>query len=401
MSAAENIRDVELDLLGAALADPTTTEIALAGDQFEDPTSGIIWETIRRIHRSGRIADPLTVAQEATECGARVDHTNIVPLFGRGMVVDARVYADAITSTAARRAMATVIAKAQAQLGAGEPLDTIARTLGTAGAAATGAEAEVEKACTLGEFTSVDLPEHDWVIPGLLDRGDRLVLTGAEGLGKSYLMRQMAACAAAGIHPFDATATQPRTVLVVDAENPLRIMVQSWRQLGQSLERLKATTGDRLWITRYPQGLDLGSEHDRLALHELCRAINPDLLVIGPAYKLYVGGAQQREEDLARLVTNCLDGLREEFGFALILEHHSPHAAPGQKRTVRPIGSSLWLRWPEFGIGLAPDDQSRPGHRMAWLKHWRGARDERSWPERIEQATLLPWQEAAPSGYPA
>nr|DAN96755.1 MAG TPA: replisome organizer [Caudoviricetes sp.] len=44
------------------------------------------------------------------------------------------------------------------------------------------------------------------------------------------------------------------------------------------------------------------------------------------------------------------------------LEHHSPHAAPGMtQRSVRPIGSSLWLRWPEFGMGIRPRPDTRGG----------------------------------------
>ena len=62
---------------------------------------------------------------------------------------------------------------------------------------------------SLREFLDRDDPPFDWVVPGLLERGDRLILTGAEGLGKSVLMRQLAVCAAAGVHPF--TPPQGRT----------------------------------------------------------------------------------------------------------------------------------------------------------------------------------------------
>jgi RecA-family ATPase len=48
------------------------------------------------------------------------------------------------------------------------------------------------------------------VIPGLLERRDRLMLTGEEGLGKSYLLRQIAVMAAAGLDPFDHRQDQAR-----------------------------------------------------------------------------------------------------------------------------------------------------------------------------------------------
>ncbi len=44
---------------------------------------------------------------------------------------------------------------------------------------------------------------YDWLVPNLLERKDRLIVTGGEGSGKSYLLRQMAVMMASGMHPFD------------------------------------------------------------------------------------------------------------------------------------------------------------------------------------------------------
>src|SRR5690606_2357350 len=72
---------------------------------------------------------------------------------------------------------------------------------------------------TLAEFLSGGDDPADWVIPGLLERGDRFILTGSEGLGKSVLFRQIAVGAAAGIHPFTQRRIDPNRVLYVDVEN--------------------------------------------------------------------------------------------------------------------------------------------------------------------------------------
>ncbi|WP_233152672.1 AAA family ATPase, partial [Mycobacterium sp. NS-7484] len=53
----------------------------------------------------------------------------------------------------------------------------------------------------MGEFLAV-ADEHHWLIPGLLERMERIVLTGAEGGGKTVLCTQLATCMAAGMHPF-------------------------------------------------------------------------------------------------------------------------------------------------------------------------------------------------------
>ncbi|MER6074253.1 hypothetical protein ABT187_36580 [Streptomyces sp. NPDC001817] len=81
-------------------------------------------------------------------------------------------------------------------------------------------------------------------------------------------------------------------------------------------------------------------------------------------------------------------------GAAMLLEAHAPHAAAGAKRRdLRPIGSSLWLRWPEFGFGLSPSDE--PGAQALRLMDWvprRGARSERNWPEQFCEGVTWPWQ---------
>lgn len=208
----------------------------------------------------------------------------------------------------------------------------------------------------------------------------------------SVLMRQIGYMVSAGLHPFTLDPIPPRRVLFVDCENPERIMMARLGELRQVARTRRAKS--TMALRRFPQGLDLATPKDRMELHHLCTIVRPELLLIGPAYKLYVGGAGAREEDLARQVTAALDSLREEFGFALILEHHSPHAAPGvEKRSVRPIGSSLWLRWPEFGMGIRPQAGSHPTDRLGELRAWRGPRDERPWPDELVGGgpNRLPW----------
>lgn len=223
---------------------------------------------------------------------------------------------------------------------------------------------------------------YDWLIPGLLERGDRLIVTGGEGRGKSTLLRQIAVQTAAGIHPFTLEDMARHRVLLVDLENPK----QSVRRKLAEIVRGRDIPDDTLWVARWPSGIDLTNPDEQEAMTALLTKLRPELLVIGPMYKL----AQHLDKEEASSATaSVLDHWRGEFNFALIMESHQPHQTivDGQRfRPERPFGSSLWMRWPEFGICL--EDRGV-------LRHWRGPREEREWPEKLYRGEEWPWMAEA------
>ncbi len=221
-------------------------------------------------------------------------------------------------------------------------------------------------------------PEYDWLVPELLERGDRLIVTGPEGGGKSTLLRQIAIQLAAGLHPFNADRVPPMKVLFVDLENSRRQIKRKLRPLRLAAASYEPVPG-LYWEIR-PEGLDLLGGDDGQWLLQILLAIKPDLLITGPIYKLANG--DPTEERTAKTVTTWLDRIRKEAGCAIILEAHSPHAVNGHKQPERPYGASLWKRWPEFGLYLSPE-----GH----LRHWRGPRDERAWPAALHRGGEWPW----------
>jgi replicative DNA helicase len=263
--------------------------------------------------------------------------------------------------------------------------------------------AQVTDLMDLDQFADLALPDEEWIIPGILARGDRLILTGAEGLGKSMLTRQLAVCAGVGLHPFGGGYFTPRKVLVVDVENPTRIMRDRFYDIRAAVRALGITYDRRnIQIVRRPEGMDLAQKDDRDWLADRMHAHRPDLLVIGPAYKLYNGGGFAREEDLARSVTAALDALRERYHCSLILEAHSPLPPSGAHvRDLRPFGSSLWMRWPEFGYGIRAtiDSGGSLVPEIVTVHPWRGPRDERRWPLHLKRGEVrleLPWNEYVP-----
>lgn len=255
---------------------------------------------------------------------------------------------------------------------------------------------KVDLAPDLWEFIGQEDAPYDWVIPDLLERGDRLILTGFEGLGKSMLTRQLAVCTAAGIHPFLWGQTfEPRRVLVIDCENSERQGRRRFRPLAAaSIKAQRRVPNGGLRLIHRPEGIDLTREADAAWLMERVTAHEPDLLIVGPFYRLHMG--DMNDERVARKVVGVLDAVRTKADCALVTEAHAGHGEAGKKRSVRPTGSSLLLRWPEFGYGLAPAEDPPAGEpcQDVFVKSWRGPRDERSWPNRLTWGDPAgwPWQ---------
>ncbi|MEO3856149.1 AAA family ATPase [Acrocarpospora sp. B8E8] len=254
------------------------------------------------------------------------------------------------------------------------------------------APAKVDLAPDLWEFIAVNDEDFDWVVPDLLERGDRLVWTGFEGLGKSVALRQMAVTIAAGLHPFKLHEIPKMRVLFIDCENSESQSRRKFRPLAAA----SITVGHRvpdgaLRLIHKPEGIDVSRADDAAWLLERVTAHKPDVLFIGPFYRLHAGNIN--DEVAARHTVGVLDKARTAADCALVIEAHAGHGEHGKNRSVRPVGSSLLLRWPEFGFGITPAYEPEPGEscKTVDVKPWRGARETRDWPVRLTWGDQGKW----------
>lgn len=233
--------------------------------------------------------------------------------------------------------------------------------------------------------------EMTWLVPRLFERGERLILTGwLEGGGKTTLLRQFAMQASSGIRPFTAAnPCDPIRVLMIDCENPEVLARRRFRAL-----RLSAGGAfddqSRLVVFARPEGLDLLGRRDRKWFTDRVAANRPDLVVIGPLYKLHDG--DPIEERPAKALATFFDKIRVRYDFAMLIEAHTPQDVSGHDRPLRPYGASLWRRWPEMGFGLA---KSKPGSPADYaLTPWRDTRGDGDWPRWLQRGGQWPWMRA-------
>jgi 5S rRNA maturation endonuclease (ribonuclease M5) len=248
----------------------------------------------------------------------------------------------------------------------------------------------------LWEFLSQGEEGYDWLVPDVLERGDRLMVTGAEGLGKSVWCRQLCVQLAAGVHPFiEGEHVDPLRVLAIDCENSTRQNRRHYGRLaGVSVTKGRRVPDGNLRIIHRPEGIDLTRGADAEWLLERVHAHRPDVMYIGPFYRLLT--ADVNDETEVRRTVAVLDAARTVGnGCVLLMEAHAGHGpASGAQRALRPIGSSLLLRWPEFGFGLRRAKECDPADvrpSLVDLEPWRGGRDERKFPRSFRHGRDGDW----------
>lgn len=376
--------DAERALVGAMLMSAPMRsrafELVCSTDLCDHELSAM-FAAIERLHARGAPVDPTTVAAEA----------NVAPVSARSVQADtpssanvaeyARIVAEMAMLRRAIRVGDELIEHAYAR-DVEAVLALCSDTSGRLMAPAANAAPAVE----LDEFLALDFPRR-WLIPNLVARTDRIMLTGGEGRGKSVLCIQFALLVASGRHPWTAREIPPCRVLLIDLEN-------GEAELQERLSRLRDRVGDdyrgNLFVECRPQGMDLTRPEDVRWLDALMRHHRPDLVVLGSLYKAFRGadGRSKASEEAAEMVAGAFDMLRVKHDCALLLEAHSPHGDSGDRANWRPIGSSLWLRWPELGLGMKPIDE-----KVVELVRWKCRDRRRQWPFRITEGGHWPWTE--------
>ena len=385
-------------LIATCLAYPdavTLTRGRVGAEDFIDLRYQHLYTAILTEYAEAGTVNPITVHQRATTAGLR--GVDLVDLYRWQEAISsaavAPTLADQVRDGALRYRLGLMVGQMHQRISdtSAPVADSVSDMLAALTQIRDGATGGTTLAAkTLGEILATEDEPEDWVISGLFERGDRLILTGYEGLGKTTWLRQIGICAAAGLNPvtLDPLDRQIR-VLFVDVENSER----QWRRetrgiavvaerggLGSPRDYVHVHTGARM---------DLRKDRDLGLVHRLVDQYQPEILVIGPLYRLTPNGINN-DEEAAPLIA-ALDTLRDR-GLVLAMEAHAPKGSMGE-RNLAPRGSAALMGWPEFGFGLAPQDKDETGRiQTAEVVRWRGDRDRRrQWPKMLWAGGPFPW----------
>lgn len=395
--------DAEQAVLGALLLHPPAVERAgtLGAEDFFHAKHAKIFTAIRAVvdAADSSAVDHLNVMEELQRSGdlARVGAGPYLHELIQSCPTTAQVpyYARRVQEAALRRRVARIGEKL-AEVSAGADLDdalTHAAELlvDLEVSVETNFErsAPIEGLSTVAEFVDAPSEDYDWVIPGVLERMDRVIVVASEGAGKSTLARQVAIMLAAGIHPFDPGQAIPAMrTLIVDLENPPALVRRKLRRITDPARQTSTWRDQNAFRWTRPGGLNLRRHSDQRLFDRVLSETRPALVALGPLYKAFVDDGARSEQTASEL-SAFLDRMREKHRVAYWLEAHAPLDQMGQ-RSLRPMGSGLWSRWPEFGLALRKANRHLSDSPMV-VEYFRGNRDERTWPLMLKRGNRWPW----------
>lgn len=166
------------------------------------------------------------------------------------------------------------------------------------------------------EYSTLERPQLNWLIPGMLPKPGMLLMLGEPFAGKSYLALQLALCLAQGRLFLHKQCRQSRVLYL--QFDPSELV---WRDRIISLQQAGIDLSGPLFMVHPDDNRRnmhiLSLEHQRF-IHESLEAAKPDVVIIDVLREIHSCDEQDSTQ-----MKQVGDALMQLFhGYALILIHH-------------------------------------------------------------------------------
>lgn len=319
--------DMEAASLAAVLIDTHQWEPVrrrLTSHDFTNPLWRRAFVHMERLHQRGVPIDVLTLKDSMLKAGDlehdadRVRLTQLVGLVHKGAPAD--FYAEIVADCGRRRRAMEIGERIQQIASDGGDPEALRQQHEALAEALTPRGFELPSE-TLTAILSRPAPPTPWAVEGLLCEGDICIVSGAGGIGKSWISLVWALTMATGTALFDRFPSRRAfRVAIADLET------RGW-EIDQRLQRiaagLDAPLKGELRVIRRRIRLDVPGDVERLIVS--VEAWGTDFLIVDSLRRAFVGD-ENKSEVIGGLFLGALDRIRSETGCGIILVDHTRKA---------------------------------------------------------------------------
>lgn len=172
-----------------------------------------------------------------------------------------------------------------------------------------------------------------WIVKHWLPEESLIMIHGASGSGKTFLVLDLCLHAAAGFNMWHGSTVNDATIVYLAGEGHagLKARIAAWKQEFQPTRPLS------MYVSQ--SGKNLDNDIERQKIIEEIRTIGtaPKMIVIDTLHR-FLEGDENSSKDAGKFIDAC-SALRDEFGCSVLLVHHTGNSEDAQKRAR---GSSAW-----------------------------------------------------------
>ncbi len=167
-------------------------------------------------------------------------------------------------------------------------------------------------------------PSKDILENGFLRAGGGMLFVGPSGIGKSSASVQQDILWALGREAFDIKPVRPLKILCIQAENDIEDLKEMGRGVRQAL-RITPEEADQIrdTVCYHTERRHTGIQFLEKVVKPLLERHKPDLLRIDPLLA-FLGADPSDQKETADFLRTGLNPLLDEFGVAVVINHHTP-----------------------------------------------------------------------------
>lgn len=240
----------------------------------------------------------------------------------------------------------------------------------------------------LGDFCKTPFPAAEEIVGQFVRRGQRTLIAGHTGQGKSTFGMAMMRSVVDGSKFCDRWDTEKGRALIIDLEQDgsviQRRIQEAWfpgtwkRGLEGRLAKLMEgyAEGHSMGIVQIPEGVGLEEEEgpDQQGLISVLDKVRPDVVFLDPLFKSFQGHVTDFE--YVAKVTAFLDKLRSEYQFGLVIPVHVRKpvngAKPSQPELTEVSGIGEIVYGAEIILSIHRPDSTTPFSKLRILKDRNG-----------------------------